>query len=270
MKCDKERVTHWLNNQLIDDERQEFEAHLAKCTACQQEVKEAREVLNMLKQIQVPEPSADMEVRFQGMLDAYKQSVVKNDNAWKNFISRLQQLWSFQPKQQLGYSIVLVILGITVGHLFFNKSPKDNSKEQIAALSSKVEDMRQVMTLSLLENPSASERLRAVSYTEEITNINAQIIDALLRTLNEDPNVNVRLVTLEALIKYSDQPRVREELIRSIANQESPLVQSALADIMIRLQEKRSVEEFRHLLKNTGADNPVKPKIEKTITQLSL
>lgn len=222
-------------------------------------------LLYLMRQTQVPEPSADMESRFQGMLDGYKQSMNK-----ENFISRLRQLWSIQPKMQLAYSFVILIVGITVGYLFLNKSSKDNSKEQIAALSSKVEDMRQMMMLSLLENPSASERLRAVSYTEEITSVNAQIIDALLRTLNEDPNVNVRLVTLEALIKYSDQSIVREELIRSIANQDSPLVQSALADVMMKLQEKRSVEAFKQLLKNTGTDNPVKPKIEKTITQLSL
>lgn len=269
MKCDKERVTHWLSNQLTDAERQEFEVHLAACTACQQEVNEARQVLNLMKQIQAPESSADMEVRFQDMLDVYKQSVNK-DSIWKNIISHLRQLWSFQPKLQLAYSVVLLVLGITIGYLFLTKSPKDNSKEQIATLLSKVEDMRQMMALSLLENPSASERLRAVSYTEEITNVNAQIIDALLRTLNEDPNVNVRLVTLEALIKYSDQPKVREELIRSIANQESPLMQSALADVMIKLQEKSSISAFKDLLKNTGADNPVKSKIEKTITQLSL
>jgi hypothetical protein len=269
MNCDKERITHWLNNQLTGAEQKEFEKHLAQCTACQKEVKEAREILTLMKEVRVPEPSADMEARFQGMLDAHKQSMSK-DSSWKNFINRLQQLWSYQPKFQLAYSIVLLILGITLGYLFLNKGSKDNSEQQIAALSSKVEDMRQMMTLSLLENPSASERLRAVSYTEEITNINTQIIEALLRTLNEDPNVNVRLVTLEALTKYSEQPKVREELIRSIANQESPLMQSALADVMIRLQEKRSVSAFKHLLENTGADNPVKPKIEKTITQLSL
>jgi hypothetical protein len=269
MNCDKERITHWLNNQLSVSERKEFEKHLAQCAACQQEVNEAGEMLNLIKKIHVPDPSADMEARFQGMLDTYKQSS-NNSSSWKNFIDRVQQVWSSQPKLQLAYSIVLVIAGIAVGSLFINKSKKDNSQEQIATLSSKVEDMRQMMTLSLLENPSASERLRAVSYTEDIANVNTQIIDALLRTLNEDPNVNVRLVTLDALIKYSDRPMVREELIRSIATQESPLVQSALADVMIRLQEKRSVSAFKSLLENTGADNPVKPKIEKTIAQLSL
>jgi len=269
MKCDKEMLTHWLNNQLTNAERQEFEAHLAECTACRQEVKEGTKVLVLMEQIQVPQPAAGMEARFLGMLDAYTQSV-KKDSIWKNFNSRLQQLWSFQPKLQLAYSLVLLVIGVTVGYLFLNKSPKDNSKEQITMLSSKVEDMRQMMMLSLLENPSASQRLRAVSYTEEITNVNAQIIDALLRTLNEDPNVNVRLVTLEALIKYSDRSRVREELIRSIANQESPLVQSALADIMMKLQEKRSVEAFKKLLEHSSDSNPVKPKIEKTILQLSI
>jgi hypothetical protein len=270
MNCDKERVTHWLNQQMTSSEQIEFETHMAGCTACQQEVKAARQVLLMMEHVQVPEPAHDMEIRFQGMLDAYKLSAIKKESAWKNFIIHLRQLWTIQPKLQFAYSIVLVMLGITVGYLFLDKSSKVDSKDQLATLSSQVEEMRQMMMLSLLENPSASERLRAVSFTEEIHNVNAQVIDALLRTLNEDPNVNVRLVTLEALIKYSDQPKVRQELIRSIAKQESPLVQSALADLMIKLQEKRSIKEFEQLLKNTGTDNPVKPKIEKTISQLSL
>lgn len=270
MKCDKGLVSHWLNNQMTEAERKEFELHVSECAACQQEVNEAKKVLNLMKQINTPEPSSNMEVRFQGMIDTYKQSVEERNSSWNGFLNNLYQHFTFRPKFQLTYSIVLLTLGIAIGYLFFNKDSKDNSKEQLAALSSKVEDMRQIMMMSMLENPSASERLKAVSYTEEIINVNTEVIDALFLTLNGDPNVNVRLVTLEALTKYSNNPAVREGLVQSIVQQESPLVQSALADVMLKLQERKSVESFKVLLKKKDIVHPVKNKIEQTINKLSI
>jgi hypothetical protein len=41
--------------------------------------------------------------------------------------------------------------------------------------------MKQVMMLSLLQDPSASQRIRAVSYTDEISNVDLKVIDALLQ-----------------------------------------------------------------------------------------
>ena len=81
-----------------------------------------------------------------------------------------------------------------------------------------------MMMLSLLENPSATERLRAVGYTKNLNDANGRVIDALLTTLNNDPNVNVRLVTLEALAELAHDPRAREGLVQSLTKQESPLV----------------------------------------------
>lgn len=270
MKCDKELVTHWLNNQITDTKRSEFELHLSECAICQQEVEEAKKVLNLMEQIVLPEPSANMEVRFQGMLDMYQQSVEEKNSSWKNFMSNLYQNLTLRPGFQLAYSIVLLLLGVAISYLFINRNSKDNSKLQLAALSSQVEEMRQMMMLSLLENPSASERLRGVNYTEEISNVNSQVIDALFATLNEDPNVNVRLVTLDALTRYSNNSMVREGLVQSIVQQPSPLVQSALADVMLKLHEKKSIQSFKSLLRKKGIINPVRIKIEQTINKLSI
>jgi HEAT repeat protein len=124
------------------------------------------------------------------------------------------------------------------------------------------------MMLALLENPSASERIRGVSYTSEIKHADKEVIDALLATLNNDPNVNVRLSTLDALAHLAGHPEVREGLIQSIAQQDSPLMQSAIADVMLKLQEKRSVKSFRELLKQKDLNPGVRDKIKETITQL--
>jgi HEAT repeat protein len=129
--------------------------------------------------------------------------------------------------------------------------------------------MKQMMMLSLLENPSASERIKAVGYTEDISNVNQKVIDALLTTLNEDPNLNVRLVTLEALVKLAREPSVREGLVKSITLQDSPLLQSAIADVMVKLQEKRSVKSLEKLLNKKNLNGMVKVKIEQSIRKLT-
>jgi len=118
--------------------------------------------------------------------------------------------------------------------------------------------------LSLLQDPSASQRIRAVAYTDEMSNVDRKVIDALFTTLNVDPNVNVRLAALEALVKLSDKPQVREGLVRSISLQESPLMQSAMADAMVKLREKSSVESLQKLLNKKDLNQMVKHNIEKS------
>jgi HEAT repeat protein len=120
----------------------------------------------------------------------------------------------------------------------------------------------------MLENPSASERIRAVGYTDEMSSASRKVIDALLTTLNQDANVNVRLITLDALARLSANPIVREGLVQSISRQDSPLVQSAIADLMVKLQEKRSVKPLQKLLRKKDLNEMVKTKIEQSIQKL--
>jgi HEAT repeat protein len=79
----------------------------------------------------------------------------------------------------------------------------------------------------------------------------------------------VRLVTLEALSQYANVPAVREGLVQSIVLQESPLVQSAMADVMLKLQEKKAVQPLKKLLQQKDLNKAVRNKIEQTITSIS-
>ena len=153
---------------------------------------------------------------------------------------------------------------------FIGKPDNDalTSQSEVKKLSSEVQAMKQLMMLSMLENPIATERLKAVSYTQELNNVDDQVVDALLTTLNFDQNENVRLVTLEALIQLADNPKVREGLVQSLLKQESPLMQVALADAMVKLQEKSSVKHFKQMLQKENLNEAVKGKIEKTIDVL--
>eukprot|EP00388_Colpodella_angusta_P022376 GDKJ01057208.1.p3 GENE.GDKJ01057208.1~~GDKJ01057208.1.p3 ORF type:complete len:279 (-),score=37.13 GDKJ01057208.1:880-1716(-) len=270
MKCeyDKERLTYLLNNPINDVERIALEEHLIECPDCQKEFEQSQTLWTMMGELPKPMPSANMRTDFYAMLEDYKETVAEKNNPLTSILAKFKQLWTIQPALQLSYSLMLLIFGLGIGYFINHSSVKLASNQEITALSSEVQEMKKMMMMSLLENPSASERMRAVSYSEEITEVNTQVVDALLMTLNNDENVNVRLMTLEALTKLSDNARVREGLVQSITKQDSPLVQSAIADVMVKLQEKKSIKPLQKLLKQDNLNEMVKDKIKQSINQL--
>lgn len=273
MNCErtKEQLVDYLSRQLSPAEEATLAAHLAGCANCREELQSVQRVWQTLGKASVPEPSPSLRPNFYAMLATFKE---ETEAAPDYSIKTLWQWWLKldipRPLLRVAYSLCLVGAGLVGGYwLRPERQPAAADQQQLAALVAQVGEMRQVMLLSLIENPSATERLRAVGYTKELDGPNTRVVTALLSTLNHDPNVNVRLATLEALAPLAHDPAVRLGLVHALTQQDSPLVQSALADVMVQLQEPRSVAPLRQLLKQANLDATVKSKIEQTIQTLS-
>jgi hypothetical protein len=267
----QEQMIDLMHNQVNEKERLEMETHIAQCADCQTEWAENQALWQQLGTVKTPPPSPEMGTRFYAMLDTYKKEVeAKEEYSLSTLWQKLKSRFTYQPSYNWAYSLVLIGLGTFMG--FYIGKPDNQSvayQKQVESLSSEMQEMKQMMMLSMLENPAASERMRGVSYTEQLNQVDDKVIEALLTTLNFDANVNVRIVTLEALIPLANNPKVREGLVQSLITQESPLVQVALADAMVKLQEKRSVKEFKRILRKNNLNIMVKDKIEKSILKLS-
>jgi hypothetical protein len=200
-----------------------------------------------------PEPGSMLYDRFYRMLAEMKRE--SKGFSWASFFS-----WP-QLAPKLAFASFAMLIGFFVGYIFM---PSPQSVKEVAVLSQEISDLKEMMMLSLLEKESATERLKAVNLTSEMS-ASAKVTTALLQTLNHDSNINVRLAALDALKPYAGDGKVREELVRSIAHQESPLVQVALADLMVALQEKSSVRELEKLLKSDKTPKEVKKRIEEGI-----
>jgi hypothetical protein len=271
MECKdyREQFSLLLTGDLNQSQRSEIESHLSGCADCMREFEAVKKVWDLMGEIPQPEPSEEMQANFESILSNYKERLVVKKNPISEWINKLREYWLMQAQPRLAFSLLLVAFGIIGGYILHQPGQTAISyNRQIDSLSSQVSEIKQVMLLSLLHDPSASQRIRAVSYTDEIQNVNLKVIDALFTTLNEDPNVNVRLSTLEALVKLSGEPRVREGLVRSIELQDSPIMQSAIADVMVKLQEKSSVQSLQKLLSRKGLNKMVKLNIEKSIQKL--
>ena len=75
-----------------------------------------------------------------------------------------------------------------------------------------------------------------------------ETLEALLYTLNHDPNLNVRLSAVDALYLFTGHPLVKQGLLDSLHKQTSPLVQIALIDLIADMREKQAIKSLKELL----------------------
>ena len=108
-----------------------------------------------------PVPSVELDDTFYQMLKTMKANT-KDGFSWRNFFS-----WPELAPRLVLASITLMI-GFLGGYLLF---PSPTSSKEVAELKDEVLEMKEMMMLSMLERESATERLKAVSLTNEMTRV---------------------------------------------------------------------------------------------------
>jgi len=224
---------------------------------------EYESLLRAVDEMEVPEPSAEMGQKFQAMLEEAKKARFQEDRATVRRPSPFFNL-RFGLLPRLAVVLSLVVVGWFLG---YQLTPRPE-RARIDLLASEVQEMKRTVMLAMLENSSAAERMKAVQYAQDVTEPDESVLDALARTVNDDPNVGVRLMAVNALAHYAAYPQAREALIQSIVWQKSPLVQLALADVMLALNEKRAVEPIRRIIASPMVDDSVRSKLETTVREL--
>ncbi|HTH57228.1 MAG TPA: HEAT repeat domain-containing protein [Cyclobacteriaceae bacterium] len=219
------------------------------------QLRELNKLDDGMTKISEPVPTQELDSRFYEMLAKEKKPSIAKSFSWS---------WSESIFTKLSVGALLLIGGFSAGLLM----QKRTSGDEVSVLTKEVTSLKEMMMISLLEQESATDRLRAVSLSEEIQGPSRKVTDALFKTLNSDASVNVRLASLEALQSYSKSPMVREGLVRAIPKQDSPLVLVALADLMVKLQEKSSVKELRKIMDQKSTPMEVKQRIKESINVL--
>jgi len=253
-------IADYLQGTLDEENSKELEALIEKGEIDFIDFRAVEQLHEDLEMVTVPKPSEGMRDRFYEML-SNEQSALEQKPENK-LVTKLNEWLNSITAPKLAYAFVLLVIGGFIGNFTGNDS------DQIEELTAEMESMRQVMMVSMLEGPSASDRLRAVNISTQLPQADERAIQALLFTLNNDPSDNVRIQTIEALARWGDQPDVRQGLIRSIGRQESDLVIVALADVMVELGAKSAAQEFEKLRDQRDITESTRTKIDNTIAVL--
>jgi anti-sigma factor RsiW len=273
MTCEKirENFADYLSGDLDERTLREIRAHLAGCAACCAEVENLSAIWTKLGVLPQEQPGPAVREKFYGTLEAYLAGMEgeKEKPGLGRSLSRLAAyLMPQRPVYQAALALALLAVGLGGGFWLGGRRP--GLANQILSLRQEVGDIRQTAALSLLRQPSSSDRLMGVSWAENVPQPAQPTVDALVRTLNEDRSVNVRLAAVDALYLFAGRPGVKKGLVESLASQSSPLVQVALIDLLVSVREKRALESLKLLAANDKLEPGVRKKAESGIKELSL
>ena len=268
MECETVRshVHELLTGALSASERSAVDRHLAACDACRAEVEAIAETWQMLAAIDSPGPDSQrLRARFTAMLDGFHEGTRRKSTgaairAWSSA--------AWVPK--LAYAsaaAALILVGALVGRQWTPPATAVPAAD-IAQLRGEVERLREMVTLSLMHQQSASERLRGVSWSAHIDRPSQDVVAALLDALMHDPNVNVRLATVEALQRFAGEAMVRRRAVEALDGQPSPLVQIALIDFMVTANDRAAAPALRRLAANPALHESVRARATRGIQQL--
>ena len=270
MKNKEEKYQHlivdYLDGNLTHREAEELRKTLEEEGYDLSQLDEMAELQKQMDGIGIPEPGAAMRDRFYAMLEEEKARMAQKRSLADALIQNIRSLFSPVLLPKLSYASFILLAGFVLGYWIL---PDRQSQTETGMLMEEVQSMKKMMALTLFEQSTASDRLKAVYYTSELDRPDDILLEALMKTLDQDPSVNVRLASLEALVPHMENPEVRAGLIRSLGNQDSPLLQVAIAELMIKTQEKQAVPELEKLLQRKDLNDQVAEKLEEGIKALT-
>jgi len=249
MTCDESKLllSEYWGHTLGETDEIAFEAHIATCDACRRDAEQLGALWKSLALIPAEEPGPQVRTRFYDSLAAFRHGL---ESAPKHGLrERLMALWPKQPAWQMAVSFALLAVGVGVGYALHPGQVKldagpTSGVSEVAQLRGEISNMRQMVALSLLQQQSAGDRLRGVSYAYQVPSSDTQVLSALLATVNTDPNVNVRLAAVDALHGFGASPVTRAAVVQSIRKQDQPMVQIALIDLLVDLHEVEARPEL--------------------------
>jgi hypothetical protein len=234
----------------------QVDEHLRTCAGCAAEFEAGEDTWQRLAAI--PAPRADsraMRARFDAALQEYEHGAVPS--------TRHAPLRHYGL--QFAAAAALVVIGVALGR---ETAPAPAPDPVIAEMRTELREMRHMVTISLLQQQSASERLKGVTYTSQIEQPDRDVVSALLEALRYDTNVNVRLATIDALKRFAGDPSVRRGTVETLAGQTSPVVQMALIDFVVETNDREAADTLRRMSVDPMVDQMVRARAAQGLQQI--
>jgi HEAT repeat protein len=249
------QLIDFIDGKLTEAERHEVEQELMRNDKAYKLYEQLKQVIKAMDHAKKLEPPPHMKEQFDRLLAAEVADTKK------------AKVIFFQPAfYRVAAAIALLIIGGGVG---FWISKQHDQQEEIARLKQEMEATKSMMMAMIENQQSASQRMQGVNVALSIEKADDEVVTALIKTLNNDPNTNVRMAALDALSKFHREPHVRKVLINALSNQKDPVVQIALIQLMVRMKEKGVLNDLKRMVEDDETMEAVKDEAYSGILQLS-
>jgi HEAT repeat protein len=130
--------------------------------------------------------------------------------------------------------------------------------------------MGQLVTYSLLQQQSTSERMRTVLATMDLKSPDRKVLTELVGSLAFDPSINVRLSAVEALAPHAGDALVRAGVLSALPRESAPLVQVAMIELLAGARDQDARPVFEKLSRDETLDRNVRETARRALAVLLL
>lgn len=249
MKYSDEQLLAFMANDLGEAARMEIADWIGSSTEAQNRIAE----LQLLEQLFDDGPDFEPPAE---MLYAFREKIAEERERAANRFR-----W-----YQVAAAIVLLIGGFGIGRL----SPDRNrNTAEFTNLKSEIQVLQQGVMMNTLRTHTASERLKVINTIEENgTAPDAKLIGALVHTMNYDDSPNVRTAAVETLGRFIGQEAVRAEIVHSLGEQDNPLVQITMINLLMKAEDRSAIGPIQKLADNKNSPPEVRQTAELALNVL--
>ena len=267
MKCEEVelKMVDYLDNKLDQESRLAIEKHLESCESCLEDYKEGKQVLAMMNKDEMVLPDDSLRINFYHMLH---KEISKNEHGRSAIPSKSQTRWYSITGYRIAAGLALLICGTFIGLFFRSGINNSTASNELKQLHSEITDLKRTTMFSMLNDESSSDRIQAVNYATELGNSDKNVIEVLVKTLNNDKNVNVRLAAAYALSKFAGQRSVCDSLVKSLSQQTEPILQVTLINILAERKDKSALRPIQEIIANKKTLKEVRDVAENSLRVL--
>ena len=286
------KLIDWLDGSLDAATAAAVGEHVASCAECSREAKELKELLVTMQDSPMEVPPPVLRESFDTMLQSELnmlttaniiQEFPAEDKAGQTGKSgqsggtgqtgmtsqsggKIARLPFTAPVWRVAAALILLGSGIGIGAALKSRPvPETSTNETLVALRQEVKEMKEEVMLNMIDDESASQRMKAVSYAEQMASPDQQVIDVLINTLNQDKNVNVRLAALYSLQRFSDRRAVRDSLVNSLRIQKEPIIQVVLINLLAEKRDTRAIKPIQDIMTDKKTLKEVKDAAQRSL-----
>jgi len=250
----KELMIDYIDGRLSGELKAFVEKYITKNEANKKEFEDIKETIELLEQDKELEPDSTLRLEFLNQLEQFEgqQNEVKVNFQFSNY-------WQLA-------AVISVFALVLFGGLWYNNQQKE---DELLAMQKELQQTKNMIMGALDNKNSASQRMLGVNASYELAEVDDTIVEALIETMNEDKNSNVRLAAINALAKFSDEPKVRQALVESLTKQKDPIVQITLINLMVQMKEKEALDELKDIINDSTNVESVKDEAYMATYKLS-
>lgn len=247
MNCEwvRSNTALYVYDELLDDERYEFERHVDRCLGCRREVDELRELRSDMSAIPVQEPSPNLLAASRMRL----QEALENENphaGWRRFTFDLAG-WMHSMRFSPALTAVLLIFGFAAGVLttyqIRTEKPTIPTTSIVPANEASIAGIR-----GIVQQPGSNKVQiqydRLMPDTAQGSIDDPRIQQLLLFAARNNLNTGVRIDSIDLLTQKPEDARIREALIYALRYDKNPGVRlKSLEGLRSYVKEDRRVRD---------------------------